>query len=443
MTTLYIVLLLVANGFFVAAEFALVKVPAIRLESLAAEGSAAAKMTLRIAADLETYLATCQLGITMASLGLGWIGEPAVAALLKPALTPLALAEHTEHMIAFFTGFIVFSSLHIVVGEQVPKTYAIRHADKVALWIAYPLHLAYFITYPLTALLNRASSGTLRLLGVEEVSHADVLTGAEIRGLIDASKDHGTLHHGQAQMMQNVFTFHDRPVGRIMLPPQFISYFEMKATRAEIVAQLAETGHSRLAVIDGSWAQFKGVVLVKELLLRLLDDTAERPLVAHEDLIREPQFVPENQPVSNLFASMQESHQHIAFAVDEYGDVCGLITLEDLLEELVGEIADESDRANDHGVIVSTETGWRCEGLTLLSDLERAISLPIDAEINVNTVSGLFMHRLLNMPKKGDVIEEGDYTLTINAMRGRQPVEITVVKREDVDANIDHSVEHT
>ncbi|MFT4584620.1 MAG: CBS domain containing-hemolysin-like protein [Gammaproteobacteria bacterium] len=433
MTTVYIVLLLVANGFFVAAEFALVKVPAVRVESLAAQGSSAAKMTLRIAANLETYLATCQLGITMASLGLGWLGEPAVAALLKPALASLALTEQTEHLIAFFTGFIIFSALHIVVGEQVPKTYAIRRADKVALWIAYPLHVAYVVTYPLTKLLNIASSSTLRLLGVEEVSHADVLTGAEIRGLIDASKDHGTLDHGQAQMMQNVFTFHDRPVARIMLPSRFIETVDLNATRAEIIVLLSGSGHSRLAVLDGNWGQFKGVVLIKELLLRLLDDTSERPLVVHEDLLREPQFVPENQPVPTLFASMQESHQHIAFAVDEYGDISGLITLEDLLEEIVGEISDESDGANEHAAIVPTEFGWQCEGLTLLSDIERVTGLSVDAELNANTVSGLFMDRLLKMPKKDDVVVEGDHTFTINAMRGRQAIEIAIVKHVAVE----------
>jgi CBS domain containing-hemolysin-like protein len=226
-----------------------------------------------------------------------------------------------------------------------------------------------------------------------------------------------------------------------MLPPRFISFVDLKATRAEIISQLSASGHSRLAVIDGSWAQFRGVVLVKELLLRLLDDAAETPLLAHGDLIREPQFVPENQPVSDLFASMQDNHQHIAFAVDEYGDVSGIVTIEDLLEEFVGEISDESDSANEHAAIIATETGWRCEGLTLLSDLERATGLPIDPEINANTVSGLFMHRLLSLPKKDDVLVEGDFILKINAMRGRQPIEVSVEKHavSETDLEEQHS----
>ena len=189
MTIVYIIILLGANAFFVAAEFALVKVPAVRIDALAAAGGGAAQMTKRIAENLETYLATCQLGITMASLGLGWIGEPAVAALLTPLFVEFGLPEDSIHVIAFLLGFILFSSLHIVIGEQVPKTYAIREPATVSLWVAYPLHLTYIVTYPLTWSLNLASNATLKLLGVASVSHADILSGAEIRGLISASRE--------------------------------------------------------------------------------------------------------------------------------------------------------------------------------------------------------------------------------------------------------------
>ena len=428
MTTIYIVLLLVANGFFVAAEFALVKVPLIRLESLANEGGAAARMTVRIAQNLEAYLATCQLGITMASLGLGWIGEPAVAAILEPAFAEFGLGDDARHLVAFLLGFIIFSSLHIVVGEQVPKTYAIRRADKVALWIAYPLHWSYMISYPLTRLLNAASSATLRLLGVEEVSHAEVLTGAELRDLIGVSQEHGELRQEQAQMMQNVFTFHDRPLARIMLPTQFIASIDRNMSRDEIINLLSDCRHSRLAVIDGSWSNFLGWVLVKELLLRLLNDKVEQPLVSHSDLIREPQLVPASQPVSKLFEKMQASRQHIAFAIDEYSEVVGLITIEDLLEEIVGEIADESDDTDSHAMIRESGDGWQCEGLTLLSDLERTIGFDIDPSLNANTVTGLFMQRLLTMPKVADVLEEGGFKFEITKMRGRHPITVDIGK---------------
>jgi CBS domain containing-hemolysin-like protein len=205
-----VVLLLAANAFFVAAEFAMVKARGFRLETFALQGSAAARLTLRIQADLETYLAACQLGITMASLGLGWVGEPAVAALLEPLFHWLGVPETVLHTVAFLAGFLLFSSLHIVVGEQVPKTLAIRRAEPVSVWVAYPLHVAYIVVYPLTWLLNVSARSVLSWFRVEEVSHADVLSGEEIRGLVATSQEHGEIEHGKAAMLQNLFEFDQR-----------------------------------------------------------------------------------------------------------------------------------------------------------------------------------------------------------------------------------------
>jgi len=426
MTILYIIILLGANAFFVAAEFALVKVPAVRIDALAAAGGGAAQMTKRIAENLETYLATCQLGITMASLGLGWIGEPAVAALLTPMFVEFGLPEDSIHVIAFLLGFILFSSLHIVIGEQVPKTYAIREPATVSLWVAYPLHLAYLLSYPLTWSLNLASNATLKLLGVDSVSHADILSGAEIRGLISASREHGAIEASHADMMHNLFTFHDRPVERIMLPRRFIETIELGITREEMIAVLSRSEHSRLAVIDRMWENFVGIVLVKEVLIALLEDTSERPLVDNKSLIREAQLIPESQPVADLFQSMQANRNHIAFAVDEYGEVSGLVTMEDLIEEIVGDISDESDTPRVHELVRKTAAGWQCDGFTLLGDLERAIGVEIDPEIDANTVTGLFMQILSRLPETGDEITVGDFRFEIKHMNGRRPVMVEI-----------------
>lgn len=426
MTILYIITLLGANAFFVAAEFALVKVPAVRIDALAAAGGGAAQMTKRIAENLETYLATCQLGITMASLGLGWIGEPAVAALLTPVFEEFGLPEDSVHVIAFLLGFILFSSLHIVIGEQVPKTYAIREPAAVSLWVAYPLHLAYVLTYPLTWTLNLASNATLKLLGVASVSHADILSGAEIRGLISASREYGAIEASHADMMHNLFTFHDRPVERIMLPRRFIETIELNITREEMIAALSCSKHSRLAVIDRLWENFVGIILVKEALIALLGDTSEQPLVDNKSLIREAQLIPESQPVADLFQSMQANRNHVAFAVDEYGEVSGLVTMEDLIEEIVGDISDESDTPRVHELVRETATGWQCDGFTLLGDLERAIGVEIDPEIDANTVTGLFMQTLSRLPETGDEISVGDFRFEIKHMNGRRPIKVEI-----------------
>ncbi len=439
MTILVLVLLLVANAFFVAAEFALVKVPLVRVDALAATGGSAAKMTLRIANNLETYLATCQLGITMASLGLGWIGEPAVAALLEPVFTSMGLSAESVHLVSFLIGFILFSSLHIVIGEQVPKTYAIRNPDVVSVWVAYPLHFSYLLTFPLTWVLNLASNKTLRMLGVAELSHVDVLSGREIQGLIDASKEHGTIEAGHADMMQNLFTFHDRPVERIMLPRRFIETIDLNSSREELIRRMEETKHSRIAVIDGSWENFVGVVLIKELLLLIVQQDSECPLKDHRSIVREPQLVPEASPVAKLFQLMQANHNHIAFAVDEYDELTGLVTMEDVVEEIVGDISDESDVPDEFDKISEVDGGWVCDGLVLIGDLERTIGFEYDASIEANTITGLFMHELSRLPSLGDEIDVEGISFEIRKMNGRRPAEV-FIQRNDEESIIDEDL---
>ncbi len=217
-TLLLVLFLLAANAFFVAAEFALVKAKPARLDALAGEGSARARLNGRIRDDLEAYLAACQLGSTMASLGLGWVGEPAVAALLEPLFRSAGFSDEVLHTTSFAVGFVVFSSLHIVVGEQVPKTFAIRQPEPVALWIAYPLHMFYRLAYPLNWALDMAANRILRLVHVEQATHADVLSDAEIRTVIQTSEEHGELDTDRAEMPQNVFEFGMRTVAEVMLP---------------------------------------------------------------------------------------------------------------------------------------------------------------------------------------------------------------------------------
>ena len=203
--TIVVVLLLAANAFFVAAEFALVKARGFRIDALVSEGRSGATMARKIQQDLEAYLAACQLGITMASLGLGWVGEPAVASILHPVFEFLQTPESMIHTTSFLVGFVIFSSLHIVVGEQVPKTFAIRQSEPVSLWVAYPLRAFYLLVYPLNWALNRASGGILALFNVEEATHADVFTDEELRGLILVSKEHGVIKGKKAEMLTNLF----------------------------------------------------------------------------------------------------------------------------------------------------------------------------------------------------------------------------------------------
>ena len=216
LNTIAVVLLLAANAFFVAAEFALVRVRRFRMESRAEQGSAAARLTLRMLDNLEAYLAACQLGITMASLGLGWAGEPAVAALLEPLFRTMGMSDALLHTVAFLVGFLLFSSLHIVVGEQVPKTFAIRQAEPMALAVAYPLQAFYLLWFPLNWALNRASQAMLSGFGVKQATHGDVLTSEELREYIVASRAHGGMRKQERDMLGGILDLAEVEVSEIM-----------------------------------------------------------------------------------------------------------------------------------------------------------------------------------------------------------------------------------
>ena len=417
-TLLIIIALLAANGFFVAAEFALVKAKPARLDALADEGSTRAQLNAYIRDHLEAYLAACQLGITMASLGLGWVGEPAVSALLEPYFHSMGLSEESTHTAGFLIGFVVFSSLHIVVGEQVPKTFAIRKPEPVALWIAYPLHLFYRFTYPLNWSLNSVTSALLSWFGVQQATHADVLTDDEIRDVIQTSEEHGELDTEKAVMLQNMFEFGDRSVAEVMLPRGQVDVLDASADADTNAKTIREKGHSRFPLIDGSDDKLLGIVLAKDVFNATLAGS-EQPWADLRRFVRQPLFVPETIPVQKLFEMMRASRNHMACVVDEYGEFAGLVTLEDLLEEIVGDIADELDEKVSEYAVRKLRDHWEAHGLTPLSDVEKATGLEVPPDTQTNTVSGLFAEMLDRLPEQGDTVEIGDRRMTVLAMKDR------------------------
>jgi len=429
-----IIALLAANAFFVAAEFALVSARNFRIEPKARAGSRTARLTLRIKGDIDAYLSACQLGITMASLGLGWLGEPAVAALLKPVLAPLDLPATTLHTIAFLVGFIVFSSLHIVVGEQVPKTFAIRKAEPVAMLLAYPLHWFYRAIFPLSWLLNWASIAILRLLNVREASHADVLTSDELRGLIHVSAEHGEVAAERAAMLHNLFRFDERAVERVMIPRPEAQVLRLDAPAARNLEVIRKSQYSRFPVVKGELDDLVGILLVRDLVNALIDGTPA-PWENLETYCREPFVVPETLKVAGLFDMMREKRAHMACVIDEYGAFAGLVTLEDLLEEIVGDISDETDKVEPEFPIVWKHDHWEAHGLAPLTDLERETSFQSDEQLNANTISGLMMSALERMPNKGDIVTLGDFRFTVLAMKNRhvESIRIDATANDDAD----------
>jgi len=438
---LAIVILLAANGFFVAAEFALVKARGFRIETLANEGRSAAVLTLRIQHNLEAYLAACQLGITMASLGLGWVGEPAVAAVLEPLFHDLGVPASMLHTTAFIVGFLIFSSLHIVIGEQVPKTLAIRKAEPVSLWVAYPLHIAYLCVFPLNWLLNAATRAILSFFKVAEATHADVYSNDELKGLVATSEEHGELGADKAEMLRNLFEFDQRHVGRVMIPRTALKLLDINGDAEYNLNTIRDSGHSRFPVINSAKnEEIVGIVLAKDMYAAMLRGE-EAPWADLHRYCREPFIVPESQKVARLFDAMRAKRAHMALVADEYGDLAGIITLEDLLEEIVGDIEDETDSYTESYNITQLEEGrWEADGLASLSDAERNIGLVVPDELDANTLSGLCMAALGEMPLVGNEVSEYGYRFTIQSVENHRVGKLTIEKL-DVETDENQNIE--
>ena len=429
MSLISVVFLLATNAFFVAAEFALVKARGFRIDALAEQGNTSAMMTQKIQQNLEAYLAACQLGITMASLGLGWVGEPTIAALLEPVLSSFGLPEAMVHTIAFLTGFLIFSSLHIIVGEQVPKTFAIRKPEAMSLMVAYPLHWSYVAVYPFNWMLNKASGWVLKQFGVKEASHGDILTGDEIKGLVKSSHEHGEIEFGKARMLRNLFEFDERRIGRVMIPIGSTYTLDMARNLNDNLKVIRESGHSRFPVIDSeNNDEIKGLLLVKDIYSALLDGVKE-PWSDLTKYCREPLVIPETQRVSKLFELMRVRRAHMAFVVDEYGQFNGIVTLEDLLEEIVGEIHDETDtEENTIDIQNIADNTWEAYGLVSISDVGRATGYRPEDTMDANTISGLFLQKLQRMPKVHDSIQDRGYKFSILNIEDRHIGRVAIEK---------------
>ncbi|MFT4713597.1 MAG: CBS domain containing-hemolysin-like protein [Candidatus Azotimanducaceae bacterium] len=263
-------------------------------------------------------------------------------------------------------------------------------------------------------MLNKSASRILSALGVKEVSYVDILSGAEISGLISVSKDHGGIGGNQAMMLQNLFRFDELTVHSIMVPRTRVEYLNYSGSREEVLAQLKVITHSQLPVIDGDWSELKGVVLVRDLLLSMI----ENENINLDSHLRTPQLVPESQPIKVLFDNMKSSRDHMAFSIDEFGSIDGLLTLEDLLEELVGQINDETDEMRAFATIDVVEGGWQSNGLYPLHDLQDEISLLPQTSVSAKTLSGFMMQRLQKVPQVGDVWEESKFRFTVQKVDG-------------------------
>jgi CBS domain containing-hemolysin-like protein len=405
------VFLLAANAFYVAAEFALVKSKGFRIDAMAEENRFGARLSQKMLRNVEAYLACCQLGITMASLGLGWVGEPTVAAILEPLLLPLGMPASAVNFTAFFVGFLVFSSLHIVLGEQVPKTLAIREPEPVAQWIAYPLHVSFVIFYPLNWLLNNAARGILRMLGVKEGSHQEILTHDEIEGLVDVSAEHGKVEESQAEYIHNLFRFGELEVADVMVHRTNMQTVNAGDPIEKIVDEVVASAYTRVPLWLDKPENIVGIVHAKDLLARLKNVGGDLAQIDIRQIAKKPWFVPDSTSLNDQLNAFLKRKLHIALVVDEYGEVQGLITLEDILEEIVGDIADEYDVTSD-GIRRQPDGSVNVDGSVPIRDLNRVMGWSLPDE-EATTIAGLVIHEARIIPEPGQAFTFHDFRFQV------------------------------
>ena len=400
--------LVAANGFFVAAEFALVKVRRSEVLQAARAGSRSARMVARLLQRLDAYLSACQLGITLASLGLGWVGEPLVARTLEPIFAAWAIPAETVHYFSFPIAFLLITFLHITAGEQAPKIAAIHKYQAASRIVSYPLYYFYRIFQPFIWLLNESSNLMLRAVGIRvEGGHGEAPTEDQLRLLLGDSRAAGEVTHREQLIMENVLDLEEKIARRCMLPRNQIVYIDRNDPMEAKLKKAAESGHTRLPLCEDDLDHIIGIVHVKDVFQAMVADDQLTALVG---LARAPLYVPETITLDRLLHSFQREHTVLAMVEDEYG-VSGMITLENVIEELVGPIEDEFD-STEPAIVKRGSGRWEVDALCPIAEAIAKLELVI-GDTEVDTLGGLVTDLIGHIPAKGDRVAVGDCEITV------------------------------
>jgi len=401
---LILVLVLVfCNAFFVVSEFAIVKIRRTRLEELAHAGSKRAKKALHISEHLNTYLSATQLGVTLASLGLGWLGEPAVSRLLENLLSGY-IADNSVllHSLSFGIAFTFITLLHVVLGELVPKSMAIQDTERYVMLISVPLYAFNKICTPIIWCFDHVSLWILKLMGVQQADeNDDAHSEEEIKLIIDASQKGGVIDDTESEIIQNAISFSEIFAHEIMIPRQEMKCIYQNSSFNEVMEFVKQNKHTRFPLCAGDKDQILGMIHIRDLL--------ECKNTQHKDIlskiVRKILFVPENKSISEILHEMMKKRIHLAIVVDEYGGTAGLLSMEDILEELVGEIRDEHDEVTEEPVKVINERVCEFDGLYLVEDAYDCLDLPY-CEHEESTMGGYVFNLLGREPQIGDKAED-------------------------------------
>ncbi len=416
---LIFVVLLLVNAFFVAAEYAYVRVRGTQLQELIEAGSARARKAMRILLSLDSYISAIQLGVTLAALGLGLVGEPVVGRIVEPLFEPLgAVSPVVVSVVSFLVAFSLVTYATVVIAELAPKYLALERALPLALWTAYPLDLFHTVMRPFTTVINRSALGVLRLFGVRPGVEAQAHSAEELRMLVAASTKNGILQESERILVGNALDFAETLVRQVMVPRTEIVAVPDDTTVGGVMQVLAQSPFTRLPVYRDDLDHIVGVIHVKDIVGAV-------QAKAVSDVMRKPLYLPETAHLDRALAQFRRERVQLAIVIDEFGGTAGLVTLEDVIEELVGEVQDEFDR---EAPMLREESGvYLINGLMTLPDVRDRLGLEL-ADEPYDTVGGMVFGRLGRLARVGDSVDAEGYRFTVTAIDGRRVAQVKAKK---------------
>lgn len=423
----FALVLVFLNGFFVLSEFAIVKVRRSKLEELAKNGSSNAKLALKITNSLDSYLSATQLGITLSSLALGWIGEPAIAKILE-AFFSLFISKQNEvliHSISFVIAFTAITLLHVVLGELVPKSIAIAKAESITLWVSRPLHYFWLLLYPFIRFFEILAGFFLSIINIRpatehEIAHSD----EELKIIVGESLKGGFLDSVEGEIIKNAVDFSDTVAKEIMTPRKNMICLDADESFEENLKVIMETNHTRYPYFKESKDNILGMIHIRDLLGEMSE--AKRDF---NSILRKMMIVPENASISDILKQMNKEQVHTALVVDEYGGTSGLLTMEDIIEEIVGDISDEYDLVDEECSQINEKT-YKISGMLDLESVEEELGVSFDDDHEQVTLGGYVFNLLGRLPEVGDVIEDELCSYEVLEMDGARINELKVIKKD-------------
>ena len=420
-----VIVLVLANAFFVAAEFAIVKVRTTQIQPLA-EKQKRAKLALKLISHLDEYLSATQLGITITSLGLGWIGEPVTTKILEPVFHLFGITNPAvSHTISLTVGFIIITILHIVLGELAPKSIAIRFSKRTTLFVAFPLQIFYVVFKPAIWVLNNLANLILRAIGIQPVTDSERFhSEEELRLLISEGRKSGAIDQTEHQLIEKIFEFNDKQATEIMVPRNHMAAIDIEEPRDKIFQLVTEEGFSRLPVYKDTIDNIVGIIYTKDLI----SAAEHRELIAIQDIIRPAFFASATKQIGNLLKEMQRNKVHMAIVVDEYGGVEGLVTIEDIIEEIVGEIQDEYDVDETQEVVNEKSGVYLVNPIISIENFNKKFKSNIPEDTDYQTLNGFLQKVTGHIPEVYERIDFQGMSFVVTKKSGNRILQVRVQK---------------